>query len=142
AVRNSASDPIIGVFEIEAVKKEEDHHSYIIDVTDYFNADNPTFSISSVRKQMLKLSSFKKDASFIERISTYPTNVEIRTTKTFNVVPETISNSPTPQVGTYLPPARDAGVATFEMNTSMVVLRSEEHTSELQSRENLVCRLL
>lgn len=122
AVRNSASDPIIGVFEIEAVKKEEDHHSYIIDVTDYFNADNPTFSISSVRKQMLKLSSFKKDASFIERISTYPTNVEIRTTKTFNVVPETISNSPTPQVGTYLPPARDAGVATFEMNTSMVVL--------------------
>src|SRR5690606_40874429 len=25
---------------------------------------------------------------------------------------------------------------------SMVVIRSEEHTSELQSRENLVCRLL
>src|SRR5690606_41086826 len=26
--------------------------------------------------------------------------------------------------------------------SSLVILRSEEHTSELQSRENLVCRLL
>src|SRR5690606_39283466 len=30
----------------------------------------------------------------------------------------------------------------LEMNTRLQVERSEEHTSELQSRENLVCRLL
>src|SRR5690606_41461590 len=30
----------------------------------------------------------------------------------------------------------------FIENTSVGLLRSEEHTSELQSRENLVCRLL
>src|SRR5690606_41508133 len=29
-----------------------------------------------------------------------------------------------------------------ELAAHMVVIRSEEHTSELQSRENLVCRLL
>src|SRR2546427_3708035 len=34
-----------------------------------------------------------------------------------------------------------AGVGAAEINT-MFVLRSEEHTSELQSQSNLVCRLL
>src|SRR5690606_41630575 len=29
-----------------------------------------------------------------------------------------------------------------ELNCPIITLRSEEHTSELQSRENLVCRLL
>src|SRR5690606_19387191 len=32
--------------------------------------------------------------------------------------------------------------ATFESTKLIIVIRSEEHTSELQSRENLVCRLL
>lgn len=123
AVRNSSADPIIGVFESKAIRKEEgSHQSYVLDVTDFFNADNPTFSLSGVRKQLLKLSAFKKEASFINKISAYPTNVEIRTTKTFNVVPEAISMSPAPQVGSYLPSGRDAGVVTFEMNTSMIVL--------------------
>src|SRR5690606_29140372 len=40
----------------------------------------------------------------------------------------------------------DAGTATFANNVNVLVpvvkTRSEEHTSELQSRENLVCRLL
>src|SRR5690606_40062846 len=31
---------------------------------------------------------------------------------------------------------------THPKSSSIVMLRSEEHTSELQSRENLVCRLL
>src|SRR5690606_40811254 len=39
-------------------------------------------------------------------------------------------------------PARDALGARDEIRNDPVVLRSEEHTSELQSRENLVCRLL
>src|SRR5690606_36212764 len=42
------------------------------------------------------------------------------------------------------------GLATFQfeqslhfvVNEGLMVIRSEEHTSELQSRENLVCRLL
>src|SRR5690606_39443216 len=32
--------------------------------------------------------------------------------------------------------------ACFEFHDPFEILRSEEHTSELQSRENLVCRLL
>lgn len=122
AVKNSSADPIIGVFEIKALKKENAHESAVVDVTDFFNADNPTFSLSSVRKQLLKLSMFKKDASFINKISAFPTNVEIRTTKTFSVVPEMITPPTAPKIGNYLPSGRDAGVLTFEMNTSMIVL--------------------
>src|SRR5690606_6621662 len=40
----------------------------------------------------------------------------------------------------YLPGTDHAGIAT--QNVVERQLRSEEHTSELQSRENLVCRLL
>src|SRR5690606_41739607 len=36
----------------------------------------------------------------------------------------------------------DHGVFNFLMSNGQALFRSEEHTSELQSRENLVCRLL
>src|SRR5690606_40584402 len=39
-------------------------------------------------------------------------------------------------------PIVDDGAARTSPSTGGVVVRSEEHTSELQSRENLVCRLL
>src|SRR5256886_5280166 len=39
--------------------------------------------------------------------------------------------------------ARGTGVLTFYLaGTSLLIVRSEEHTSELQSQSNLVCRLL
>src|SRR5436309_10351832 len=40
------------------------------------------------------------------------------------------------------PGARGPGQPAIEPTTTHVQHRSEEHTSELQSRENLVCRLL
>src|SRR5690606_39850470 len=39
-------------------------------------------------------------------------------------------------------PLDDGALPPDEARVQRVVLRSEEHTSELQSRENLVCRLL
>ncbi|MCF0062097.1 zinc-dependent metalloprotease [Dyadobacter chenwenxiniae] len=122
AVKNSNSDPIIGVFEIKAVRKEPDAKSSVIDVTDFFNADNQVFSLSSVSKQLLKLSSFKKEASYIEKIRSFPINTEIRTVKTFSVTPQLLSTSPTPSIGQYLPSGLDAGVVTMEMNTSLILL--------------------
>ncbi|WP_221394844.1 zinc-dependent metalloprotease [Dyadobacter sp. NIV53] len=122
AVKNSSSDPIIGVFEIKAIKKDSSVNSSIIDVTDFFNADNQVFSLSSTSKQLLKLASFKKEASFIEKISSYPINTEIRTVKTFSVIPQVLSIVPMPSVGRYLPSGLDAGVVTMEMNTSLILL--------------------
>ncbi|TDE10006.1 zinc-dependent metalloprotease [Dyadobacter psychrotolerans] len=122
AVKNSNSDPIIGLFEIKAVKKDQAGNSSVIDVTDFFNSDNQVFSLSSVSKQLLKLAAFKKEASFIEKMSSFPINTEIRTIKTFTVVPQTISMTPAPSVGRYLPSGLDAGVVTMEMNTSLILL--------------------
>jgi hypothetical protein len=121
AVKNSNSDPIIGVFDIKAVKKEPAKTS-VIDVTEFFNSDNQVFSLSSVSKQLLKLAAFKKEASFISKISTYPINTEIRTIKTFNVTPQMLTPTPVPSVGQYLPSGLDAGVVTFEMNSSLILL--------------------
>jgi len=122
AVKNSNSDPIIGVFDIKAIKKDKAGNASVIDVTDFFNSDNQVFSLSSVSKQLLKLAAFKKEASFIEKMSAYPINTEIRTIKTFVVIPQAISLTPMPSVGRYLPSGLDAGVVTMEMNTSLILL--------------------
>src|SRR5690606_42100766 len=39
-------------------------------------------------------------------------------------------------------PVRSENLAEHKMHSEWYTIRSEEHTSELQSRENLVCRLL
>src|SRR5690606_26294249 len=43
--------------------------------------------------------------------------------------------------GRNVPPRHD-GMWAFKVGKETRLIRSEEHTSELQSRENLVCRLL
>jgi Met-zincin/Domain of unknown function (DUF5117)/Domain of unknown function (DUF5118) len=125
AVKNSSADPIIANFEIKAVKKDTTTKkitSYVIDVTSTFDADVQTFSISPIEKQILNIMSFQKDRSYIQKISTYPINTEIRTVKTFSTTPPRISLVPTPQIGVNLPAGLDAGVVTIEMNTSMLLL--------------------
>ncbi|NIJ55998.1 zinc-dependent metalloprotease [Dyadobacter arcticus] len=122
AVKNSNSDPIIGVFEIKAVRKDPGAKSSVVDVTDFFNADNQVFSLSSISKQLLKLAAFKKEASYIEKINSYPINTEIRTVKSFSVTPQVLTTTPGPSIGQYLPSGLDAGVITLEMNTSLILL--------------------
>ncbi len=125
AVKNSSADPIIASFEIKAIKKEADGKkaaAYVIDVTSTFDSDIQTFSLDPISKQFLNIAMFQKDKSFIQKISAYPINVEVRTTKTFSVTPPRISPIPMPQIGTYLPASLDAGVVTMEFNTSMIIL--------------------
>ena len=122
SVLNSNSDPIIASFDIKAIKTSANNKSYVIDVTDYFNGDEQSFGLGSVRKQLLKLKSIQKESSFINRISAYPINIEIRTTKTYDIVPLSISSSPSPSPGNYLPSGIDAGFVTMELNTSIILL--------------------
>ena len=122
AVLNSNSDPIIGAFEIKAFGKDTLKKSAIIDVSDFFNADNQTFSIDPTAKQIHKIGSFKKESSYIAEINSFPINTEIRTVKTFAVVTPVLSTSSAPQIGRYLPSGRDAGVVTMEFNTSFLLL--------------------
>src|SRR5690606_41027124 len=54
-------------------------------------------------------------------------------------VAETTTVTPTAGAA---PPAEPSSVVSLPLGVAAGLLRSEEHTSELQSRENLVCRLL
>src|SRR5690606_39863433 len=65
--------------------------------------------------------------------------------------PMDLKSGPAPLHAVPLPPTLDRGAQTIRIGDHRhdarhrrvaVDLRSEEHTSELQSRENLVCRLL
>lgn len=119
AVRNSSADPIIGSFDIKALKKDT---VSVIEVTDFFKGDNQVFSLDPVNKQFLKIAALQADRSYIQHIRSYPINTEIRTVKTFSVVPPMVTLTPIPQIGQYLPASRDAGVVTMEFNTSMILL--------------------
>jgi len=124
AVLNSSVDPIIGAYEVLAIKLDSatGHKTYVIDMTSTLEGDEQTFSLSSIDKQRLKITSIKKDRSYIEKISTYPINTEVRTVKTFGVSPPRLSLSSGPSIGSYLPASRDAGVVTMEFNTSFLLL--------------------
>src|SRR5688572_32019357 len=52
------------------------------------------------------------------------------------------STAPRPTAGSRRPPERTSTVASSPASTAGLRPRSEEHTSELQSQSNLVCRLL
>lgn len=122
SVDNSNASPIVGAFDIKAINKKDGKKAYVIDVTSIYEGDEQIFSLSSYEKQRFNLTALDKDKSFIDRISSYPINTEIHTVKTFKVKPPMISFSPTPQIGTYFPAGRDAGVVTIQLNTSMVLL--------------------
>jgi hypothetical protein len=114
AVKNSNADPIIGVFDIKALKKDT---SVVIDVTEFFTSDNQTFSISPFTKEMLKIKSFQKDKSYIDKINTYPINTEVKTVKTFDVTVFSPQGRGTP-----VPAGMNAGLITLELNSSFVLL--------------------
>ena len=121
AVTNSNNHPIVAAFEIKATRKDT---SILIDVTSFFEGANQAFAVPPFFKQRYKLQKQEKDRSYIERISAYPINVEVRTVKTFTVSPPSI-NPPkpgTPRRTIDLAAGVSAGVLTFELNTSMILL--------------------
>ncbi|MGL4632547.1 MAG: DUF5117 domain-containing protein, partial [Leadbetterella sp.] len=127
AVANSNADPIIANLEIKAFKKDSSGKKifgYVVDVTSILDADIQTFSLTPVDKQLLNIVAFQKDRSFIQKISSYPGNVEVKTAKTFSTTPPRINPvpSPIPPIGINFPAGYNAGVVTIEMNTSFLLL--------------------
>ncbi|WP_291120282.1 zinc-dependent metalloprotease [Flavobacterium sp. UBA6135] len=123
AVENSSADPIIGNFDVMAYNKDgKNIKGYVFDVTPLFDADLQAFSLDPIRKQLLNIVAFQKDKSFIQTMKSFPVNTEIRSVKTFSTKPRQISLTPTPTIGTNFPAGLDAGVVTFELNTSFILL--------------------
>lgn len=125
AVTNSNVNPIAAQFPIAAFGKDSIYKSYVIDVTDFFRLDNQVVSVSPRQKRSFSLNAIASDRSFIEKISSFPINTEVRTVKTFSAgggggIPGL--SAPSPFGGPSLPAANNAGAVTMEVNTSMILL--------------------
>lgn len=119
AVSNSNLDAIAAAFPIAALGK--DSSGVVIDVTDYFKGDNQVVSISPATKRAFSLTSIASDRSYIESIKTFPSNIEVRTVKTFNATaPQPGMPSITPVAS--VPAVQATGAVTIELNTSMILL--------------------
>lgn len=120
AVANSNLNAIAAAFPVAAYSK--DSSSVVIDVTEFFKGDNQVVSVSQSAKRAFNLSSIASDRSYIQNISSFPLNTEIRTVKTFSSSPASpgliLSSTPSANI----PAANAAGAVTIELNTSMIML--------------------
>lgn len=116
AVAVSTEDPIVASLKVDSTYTDSVTHQrrYSVKVTDLFLGDNTVFSPYKGLKDMVGLSGFKKDLSYVERISTYPLNTEIVTVRTYGAGAK--SRAPSAQM---------TGNMTVRLNTSLVLLPRE-----------------
>ena len=109
AVSNSNLEPILASFPIKALSK--DSAGVVLDVTSLFTKDNKPLGLPKYRRTQYKVTRLDEARSYIDRISSYPLNVEIRHVKTY------LANQP--------PSNSSGGSITIEMSNSMVLLPKE-----------------
>ncbi|MGJ8745404.1 zinc-dependent metalloprotease [Polaribacter sp.] len=106
AVVNSNLEPILFSFPIKAFSK--DSTATVIDATELFSTDIKPLGFPEFYRKRYKVTRMDKDRSYIDRISSYPQNIEIRHVKTYAA-----SNAPS---------NASLGSITLEMSNSMVLL--------------------
>lgn len=122
AVTNSNVNAITAAFPIAALSK--DSTGTVIEVTDFFKADNQVVSINSNVKRSLGLAQLAPDRSFIQKIAAYPINIEVRSVKTFSASPAAggFGGAAPAPAAAQVPAANAAGAVTIELNTSLLLL--------------------
>ena len=106
AVTNSNFEPILYAFPIKAFSK--DSTATVIDATPLFATDVKAIGFPQFRRKAYKISKMDKNRSYIERISSYPKNIEVRHVKTY-VAGKAPSNS-------------SVGAVSLELSNSMILL--------------------
>ncbi|APZ46375.1 zinc-dependent metalloprotease [Polaribacter reichenbachii] len=106
AVVNSNLEPILFAFPIKAFSK--DSTATVIDATSLFSTDVKPLGFPGFYRKFYQATRLDKTRSYIDRVSSYPQNIEVRHVKTYfaNKAP---SNSA-------------LGSITLEMSNSMVLL--------------------
>ena len=106
AVVNSNLEPILFSFPIKAFGK--DSTSTVIDATPLFATDVKPLGFPGWRRRGYQITRMDKTRSYLERVSSYPQNIEVRHVKTY------FSNRP--------PSNASVGSVTVEMSNSMILL--------------------
>lgn len=107
AVLNSNFEPILFAFPIMAINKDA-NNAIVIDATTLFTTDVAAIGLPSYYRKSLKVSRLDTKRSFIDKINSYPQNIEIRDVKTY-LAGAPSSNS-------------SVGSITLEMSNSMILL--------------------
>ncbi|MBA2501187.1 MAG: zinc-dependent metalloprotease [Chitinophagaceae bacterium] len=123
SVLNSNLHPIVASFDIKAYSKDSLTYNMgsVIEVTDYLMGDNDILFFASRTKRSLGLNQYQKDNSYILDIKSYPSNIQVKTVKTYMRTPPaapgqaTSSGSAMGSTGT---------PTTYELNSSMLLLPS------------------
>jgi hypothetical protein len=115
AVQNANHDSIIMAFFIEALGKND---SVVIDVSRLFNTEVTEFSA----KTRLRARIFDSSRSFIERVVSFPENIEVEATHTFTNPPDPTPALPTAPPNPFLGAGMGTGSASVVMHYSMVKL--------------------
>jgi hypothetical protein len=81
SVYKSNLHPLIASFDIKAISP--DSARFVIDITDFINVDNNILFFNPYHKRQLSIGSFQGDKSYIEKVQSFPLNIEVRTFKTY-----------------------------------------------------------
>lgn len=81
AVMKNNLFPVYAVFPVKAYGK--DRQSAVIDMTDYFNSDNPVFGYLPELKTLGMPGMYAPDRSFITSVKAFPMNIEVASTRTY-----------------------------------------------------------
>ncbi len=106
SVVNSNFEPILFSFPIKAFSK--DSTATVIDATTLFSTDVKALGFPARNRRRYKISRMDSKRSFIERVSSYPKNIEVRHVKTY-------AASAAPSNGS-------VGSISLEMSNSMILL--------------------
>jgi hypothetical protein len=102
---NNNMEPIEAAFPIKAIN--EAGRAVVIDLTEFVGSDNSVLYFNPALKPFLGISGLAADRSYIDHIKAFPTNIEIRTVRTYNGASAK---------GPAGPPR------TYELNSSIVLL--------------------
>jgi hypothetical protein len=117
AVRNANNDTILMAFPVAAWGPNNE--SAVIDVGRLFTTDITEFSA----RQRLNATAMDPTRSFIERISPYPTNIEVEATQTYTRTPPPAGlAAPTPPPNPFVGAGMNPGSASVVLHFSMVKL--------------------
>ncbi|AXG72139.1 Met-zincin [Kordia sp. SMS9] len=109
AVVNSNFEPILYAFPIKAFSK--DSLNTVIEVTPLFSKDVKALGIPQFRRRQYKITRIDAARSYIDKLKSYPLNIEARHIKTYN------AGAP--------PSNGSVGSISVEMSNSMILLPKE-----------------
>lgn len=115
AVKAANNDAIIMAFNIEAFGRDD---SCVIDVTRLFTTEVTELSA----RARLRARGFDPTRSFVERMVSFPENIEVEATHTFTNPPDVTPAAGIPAPNPFLPQGMGTGSASVVMHYSMVRL--------------------